>query len=192
MGVSLMFCELYLQNNLAKICNARNHIYGENFKLKLCMCAQVSGLHFSIKMTARRLWVYCGKTPNSSDLLVVFIVHVVQHPNTIPTPGRYGRGSQASSKLANSTSVWAYRKGVRECRKTVCLTVLTWFSTGGAIHQRSPTHGLDWPTLEINGSIGHWRWSRLANISNRWRRLSRPQVRILWKLLRHTSPQISA
>ena len=27
MGVSLMFGELYLQNNLAKICNARNHIY---------------------------------------------------------------------------------------------------------------------------------------------------------------------
>ena len=73
----------------------------------------VSGLHFSVKMTARRLWVYHGKIPNSSDLLVVFIVQVVQHPNTIPTPGRYGRGSQASSKLANSTSVWAYRKGVR-------------------------------------------------------------------------------
>ena len=29
-----------LQNNLAKIHNARNHIYGENFKLKLCTCAQ--------------------------------------------------------------------------------------------------------------------------------------------------------
>ena len=28
-----------LQNNLAKICNARNHIYDENFKMKLCMCA---------------------------------------------------------------------------------------------------------------------------------------------------------
>ena len=30
-----------LQNNLAKIYNARNHIYGDNFKLKLCMCAHV-------------------------------------------------------------------------------------------------------------------------------------------------------
>ena len=29
-----------LQNNLAKIHNVRNHIYGENFKLKLCTCAQ--------------------------------------------------------------------------------------------------------------------------------------------------------
>ena len=29
-----------LQNNLAKTYNAKNHIYGENFKLKLCMCAQ--------------------------------------------------------------------------------------------------------------------------------------------------------
>ena len=29
-----------LQNNLAKIHNARNHIYGENFKLKFCTCAQ--------------------------------------------------------------------------------------------------------------------------------------------------------
>ena len=56
----------------------------------------LSDLHFSVKMTARRLWIYRGKTPNSSDLLVVFIVQVVhvQHPNTIPTPGRYGRGSQ--------------------------------------------------------------------------------------------------
>ena len=29
-----------LQNNLANIHNTRNHIYGENFQLKLCMCAQ--------------------------------------------------------------------------------------------------------------------------------------------------------
>ena len=29
-----------LQDNLVKIYNARNHIYGENFKLKLCTCAQ--------------------------------------------------------------------------------------------------------------------------------------------------------
>ena len=28
------------QNNLAKIYNARNHFYVENFKLKLCKCAQ--------------------------------------------------------------------------------------------------------------------------------------------------------
>ena len=33
-----------LQNNLAKIYNARNHIYGENFKLKLCACAQSMAL----------------------------------------------------------------------------------------------------------------------------------------------------
>ena len=38
-----MFCELYLQNNLANICNARNHIYGENFKIKLCTFAQSTG-----------------------------------------------------------------------------------------------------------------------------------------------------
>ena len=43
MGVSLMFCELYLQNNLTDICNARKHIQGENFKLKLCTCAQSTG-----------------------------------------------------------------------------------------------------------------------------------------------------
>ena len=29
-----------LQKDLSKIYNARNHIYGENFKLKLCPCAQ--------------------------------------------------------------------------------------------------------------------------------------------------------
>ena len=38
---------LALQNNLAKIYNARNHIYSENFKLKLCMCAQRFNLKYS-------------------------------------------------------------------------------------------------------------------------------------------------
>ena len=33
-----------LQNNLAKIHNTRNHICGENFKLKLCTCAQSMAL----------------------------------------------------------------------------------------------------------------------------------------------------
>ena len=33
-----------LQNNLAKIHNTRNHIYGENFKLELCTCAQSMAL----------------------------------------------------------------------------------------------------------------------------------------------------
>ena len=33
-----------LQNNLAKIYNARNHIDDENFKLKLCTCAQSMAL----------------------------------------------------------------------------------------------------------------------------------------------------
>ena len=33
-----------LQNNLLKIHNTRNHIYGENFKLKLCACAQSMAL----------------------------------------------------------------------------------------------------------------------------------------------------
>ena len=33
-----------LQNNLAKIYNANNNIYGENFKLKLCTCAQSMAL----------------------------------------------------------------------------------------------------------------------------------------------------
>ena len=28
-----------IQNNLGKIYNANNYFYGENFKLKLCMCA---------------------------------------------------------------------------------------------------------------------------------------------------------
>ena len=32
-----------LQNNLAKIYNAINHIYGENFELKLCACAHSFG-----------------------------------------------------------------------------------------------------------------------------------------------------
>ena len=33
-----------LQNNITKLYNAQNHIYGENFKLKLCMCAQCMDL----------------------------------------------------------------------------------------------------------------------------------------------------
>ena len=37
--VSLTFCELS-KINFTKIHNTGDHIYGENFKLKLCMCAQ--------------------------------------------------------------------------------------------------------------------------------------------------------
>ena len=33
-----------LQNILSKFVYCRNHIYGENFKLKLCMCAQSHAL----------------------------------------------------------------------------------------------------------------------------------------------------
>ena len=33
-----------LENNLMKICNAFNHIYGDNFELKHCMCAQSMAL----------------------------------------------------------------------------------------------------------------------------------------------------
>ena len=33
-----------LQNSLAKIHSARNHLYGENFKLQLCMCGQSPAL----------------------------------------------------------------------------------------------------------------------------------------------------
>ena len=38
-----------LQNNLAKIHNTRNHIYGANFSLKLCTCAQSMALGRHIK-----------------------------------------------------------------------------------------------------------------------------------------------
>ena len=45
-----------LQNNLAKIHNTRNHIYGENFKLKLCTCAQsiVLGIQFQLEILITR------------------------------------------------------------------------------------------------------------------------------------------
>ena len=33
---------------ISKLYNARNHIYGENFKLKLCMCAQSFGHTYKI------------------------------------------------------------------------------------------------------------------------------------------------
>ena len=33
-----------LQNDLTKIYNARNHTYGDNFKLKRCTCAQSMAL----------------------------------------------------------------------------------------------------------------------------------------------------
>ena len=33
-----------LENKLSKICNAFNHIYGDNFELKHCMCAQSMAL----------------------------------------------------------------------------------------------------------------------------------------------------
>ena len=46
-----------LQNNLAKIYNVRNHIDGENFKVKLCTCAQSMALctrtKFQLEMLIR-------------------------------------------------------------------------------------------------------------------------------------------
>ena len=39
-----------LQNNLAKLYNARIHIYGENFTLKLCTCAQSHALGTCTKL----------------------------------------------------------------------------------------------------------------------------------------------
>ena len=95
-------------------------------------------------------------------------------------------------KVTACLADYAFRNQRKCVSKSVHLTVLLRLSTGVAIHQRSPTHGLDWPALKINGSSGHRRWSRLANISNRWCRLSRPRERILWKLLWHTSYRISA
>ena len=41
-----------VKNNLTEIYNARNHIYGENFKLKLCMCAQKYGVGHTYKVSA--------------------------------------------------------------------------------------------------------------------------------------------
>ena len=43
---------LALQNNLVKIHNARNHIYGENFKLKLYTCAQSHAFGHIYKISA--------------------------------------------------------------------------------------------------------------------------------------------
>ena len=43
-----------LQNNFAKIYNARNYIYGENFKLKLCTYAQ----SMALGTRAKSLMVY--------------------------------------------------------------------------------------------------------------------------------------
>ena len=44
-----------LKNNPTKIYNARNHIKGENFKLKLCTCAQSTalGTHASFQLWIR-------------------------------------------------------------------------------------------------------------------------------------------
>ena len=39
-----------LQNNRTKIYYARNHIFGENSKLKLCMCAQSMALGTRTKL----------------------------------------------------------------------------------------------------------------------------------------------
>ena len=49
-----------LENNLAKICNARNHIYGENFKLKLCTYAQSMALSTRTKF---QLGILIGGLP---------------------------------------------------------------------------------------------------------------------------------
>ena len=44
-----------LQNNIAKIYNARTHIYGDNFMLELCMCAQSMALGTHTKFQLENL-----------------------------------------------------------------------------------------------------------------------------------------
>ena len=46
-----------LQNNLAKIHNTRNHIYGENFKLKLCTWLWAHVQRFSLKFSSQVLFL---------------------------------------------------------------------------------------------------------------------------------------
>ena len=60
-----------LQNNPEKIYNSRNHIYHENFKLKLCMCAQSmalgTGTNFQLEIlismisAMHKFWEYFGE-----------------------------------------------------------------------------------------------------------------------------------
>ena len=70
-----------LQNNLAKIYNARNHIYGKNFKLELCTCAQsmALGTHtkFQLEILIRSI---ISATPKSRKNILESLLNISAIP----------------------------------------------------------------------------------------------------------------
>ena len=77
-----------LQNNLAIIHNTRNHIYGENFKLKLCTCAQsmallitstISAIHKFRENILESSWNVSETTPWSLGWAINLITHFIWH-----------------------------------------------------------------------------------------------------------------
>ena len=84
-GVSFTNVLLALQHNFVKTHNAGNHIYGENFKLKLCMCALGTRTKFQLEILTRitisaihkfrenileSSWKLCETTPSHSSRIV--------------------------------------------------------------------------------------------------------------------------
>ena len=132
-----------------------------------------------VKMTARWLCEYRGKTPNSSVFLSGFIGQVVQSKTSQSTiPGRYGRGSQpfVTKMLQHGWLPICLEISVRVCRNR-CVSQFysdypqAWPST--SVHPRMAwigrpwklmapvvtNVGQDWPTSATDGAayLAHGR-----------------------------------
>ena len=79
----------YFQNNLTKKHNTRNHIYGENFKLKLCTCAQSMALG--------------TRTKFQLDIIIT---------STISEIHKFRENILESSRNVSETPPWFGKKGI--------------------------------------------------------------------------------
>ena len=96
-----------LKNNLSKIQNIRNHIYGDNFKLKLCACAQ------SIALGTRTKFQLEIRITIPISTIHKFWENILESPqNVSETPPRCQFGNEdvvgaALTGAAPTTSAWS-------------------------------------------------------------------------------------
>ena len=136
-----------LQRNLAKICNARNHIYSENFKLKICTCAQSKALgthtKFQLEILIRSAISAIHKFRENmleSSLNVsettpwLFVRGIHRSPVNSPYKGQW-RGVLMLSLIYAWTNGWINTRDADDLRRhlrsisSLCLVIIHWVST---------------------------------------------------------------
>ena len=122
-----------LENNLVKIRNARNHIYDENFKLKLCRCAQSMDLGTCTKF---QLGILIRSTISATHTF---------HENILE-----------SSRNVNATNPWCWGQNA----KAIPWQIMAWPHASPSHQQPQhwlyrkmvsfPPRGRNWTTSHLN------------------------------------------